>query len=404
MVGGSGDGGGSSDPAEATGLTLSSDRGIPGTFITVEDDSITEGEDLSITFSDSSGYEVTIKSYLVEDGSAKIPVPPYVGEETGDLEAGTVTVSIPNGNRASFRIEALPDLEDIETGTVLKAYLEAIRDGFEAHLSYMDEIGAAYEYDTEEIKDRIRMQIDDIAYTLNELDTTGTVSNDSAYFERSLLSESELKTVDQLLYALLLGIYNEGNPGASASLDNPDSEEESLFNKAVEYLRRGAIMNPGTWLPDTNNNIRAAANAMAATLEAMASKIGGRLGSAVYSKVFKPFVKATNVIFQGLSALITDAERFAREGVLTVSQEVAALARKLYETYGADILLETEDYYNKLSPIVKWILKKKCELGFGDYRFFLRQQGQIAVAGCQGIFRTDRRPVRDGGASEFHYL
>lgn len=108
---------------------------------------------------------------------------------------------------------------------------------------------------------------------------------------------------------------------------------------------------------------------MEANLAALASKAGW-VGRAVYSKTLKPAAMLAKALLQEALSAATDAERFVSEGELTVSQETKVLARRVYEAYGPDILLKTEDHYNKLSPIIKWILKKKCEIGVGDYSFF----------------------------------
>jgi hypothetical protein len=308
--------------------------------------------------------------------------PFYIDEETGEFETGQVTIAIPNGNHAAFHIEALPDTGNLETGSVVKAYLEAILDSFKAHLLYMDDLEADYGFDTGQMKDQIELQIDDIESTLAELEISGTVSNHSEFFGSSALSESELRVVDQLLYAILSGLYLEGGSASAASLN----KELPTLEEAMEYFRRGAIMNPGTWLPGTNENIKTNTNAMEAALELLSRK-GGAIGRAAYSRLAKPFVKLAKLVVQGTSAMLTDGERFAREGLLTLSEEAKALVRKIYETYGPAILLETEGHYNKLSPIVKAILKKKCEIGVGDYSFFCDNPGKSRLQVASAAFK-----------------
>ena len=64
---GGGGGGSSSEPT----LMISSSEAVPGSFITIEDDSIKEEEALDVTFENKSGYEVTIKTILTKDGDAE---------------------------------------------------------------------------------------------------------------------------------------------------------------------------------------------------------------------------------------------------------------------------------------------------------------------------------------------
>lgn len=361
-----GGGGGGSDNITEAALKLSQDKGIPGTFITLEDDSINKGEDLNVTFSDSSGFEVTLRSLFVEDGSAKIPVPPYIGEETGDFEAGTVKISIANGNQADFQIEALPDIEGLEAGYVVKAYLEVIRDNFKAHLLSMDEFEAEYGYDTEEMKDQIQMQIDDIEYTLDELFTTGTVSIDSEHFGRSILSESELKTIDQLLYAMSMGIYNERNPASlqlRAVRGSSLWELEEQIDTTVEVCK--AV--PNNFLPWPKDALDSIKETISAA-EAFFTEKGGYAGRKVFSKG-KEILSLPITGLKGFFSGLYDGFRCIG-GKCEASEETKDLGKEALKAITPEIIEDTEGWFNTFSPIVKWILKKKCEIGVGDYSFF----------------------------------
>jgi hypothetical protein len=104
---GGGGGGGGSSSSEPT-LMISSSEAVPGSFITIEDESISEDEELDVTFENKSGYEVTIKTILTKDGAADVPVPPIANLSTGYFIASKVTVSIPSGGQATLNVECMP--------------------------------------------------------------------------------------------------------------------------------------------------------------------------------------------------------------------------------------------------------------------------------------------------------
>jgi len=232
----------------ATDLKISHTRAVPGTFITIEDSSIESDSGLDIKFSNSSGFDVVLKSSLTEKGRAKIPVPPYINNETGNFEAGNVTISITNGKQAAFQIEALPELAGFEAGSVLKSYLQAIVDNLNEALVYLDDFEVKYDHDVEGLKTQIQIQIDDMKSTLNELNTLGTCEVTSLISGTSTLTEADLRIVEQLLYAMITGIYDEiqseSSPAmiAASSLNLPPKWRQGLIagvEKSSKQARGG---------------------------------------------------------------------------------------------------------------------------------------------------------------------
>lgn len=197
--------------------SLSTDKASPGEIITLLDGSIQEGDELQVTFSDVGSYTFVQQAFSVEDGRAKVVVPPYFNKVTDQYEAGNVTVSLSSQKNALLRISGLPELAGITPGSVVKVYLEKIVDNLTSSLPELDQLGVTYAYDMAGVKYQLQVLIDEITVLIDEIDTSGTFTTSSLILGISPLSKSDLKTVDRLLYAMMLGVYNEAQD--SASLD-----------------------------------------------------------------------------------------------------------------------------------------------------------------------------------------
>lgn len=407
LVGCGGGGGGSDAPAQ-NDLNVSQKSATPGTFITIEDSSIKNGSDLNVTFRDPSGFEVTLRSLFVEDGRAKIPVPPYTNKETGDFEVGDVTILLENGKQAAFQIKVLPDLEGLKAGFVVKAYLGVMLDNFQTHLDGMADFEREYGYDAEEMKAQLQMQIDEINRVLNELDSIELTPNYVVDFGKTTLSENELKKVDQLLYAMLLGIsYESGYEGPTLrplyQLSRQDSgyvrQLEENAKQMVEFCR-----NLGRRLSDfprdAANSIKINSNAVEAQLRALAGK-SGWAGKSLYAKFADPSVAFYKMLLQQMASLAASGNEFVRDGEWNGAEETRGLAREAYNAVRPEILEETEDYYNKLAPIVKWTLENKCKIGIGDYSFFCdnREKSRLQISTA----RFEQEVIKSGETAYLNF-
>ncbi|MCD6342768.1 MAG: hypothetical protein J7L76_03195 [Spirochaetaceae bacterium] len=199
-------GGGSSSGSV---LTMSSSEAVPGSFITIEDDSIKEGEALNVTFADTSGYHVTLKTILTENGSARVPVPPVVDLSTGEFTSSEVIVTIPSCAQVMLHILPLPDLPDVNPGDVVKMYLAYTKSNLQTVLDHMDQFSSEFDYDTSGLKQQIQNQINTIDTSINEIETSAQMSMYSFYDESIALDQNDLGIFDQLLFAVLKGAMEE---------------------------------------------------------------------------------------------------------------------------------------------------------------------------------------------------
>jgi hypothetical protein len=194
-------------------LTVSRKDVVPFSFITIEDASLIAGEEIDVTFINDSGFELVLPTMLVEDGSAKISVPPYIDLSTGNIGQGSIVVSIPGGKQVTLAAEALPELVDDAPGVLLKSFLETMVQNYVLFSGELGKFQVSYGYDTTSLQDAVDLQIDAINDTLNELASTGTLASE---VDGEPLQQGDLIRVDQLLYAISKGIYDEVNAGNPA--------------------------------------------------------------------------------------------------------------------------------------------------------------------------------------------
>jgi hypothetical protein len=200
-----GGGGSSSEPT----LIISSNEAVPGSFITIEDNSIKEGETLNVTFEDTSGYEVTIKTILTEEGFARVPVPPVVNLSTGDFTSAKTTVSIPSGGEAPLKILPLPELLGVPAGDIVRMYLVHTKKNFQTALNNLDQFATKFSYDTSKLEQQLKTQITSLDSSIKEIDTSAQMSMYSFYDGEIILDQNDLGKLDQLLFAILKGAMEE---------------------------------------------------------------------------------------------------------------------------------------------------------------------------------------------------
>ncbi len=199
---------------DSSGLKLSQKSALPGTFITLQDNSIVADTTLSVSFRNDSGFDLTLNALILEDGLASIPVPMVIDPSTGNALAGAITVSLANNEQAELNVEALPELENLNAGDVLKSYLQNVLLNLNIALTNSSSFSATYGYDTTELVDQIQLQIDSVNNTLTEINTNGTMSIYSDQYGTMELGHDDLKKLDQILFAMLYGIQQAVNPTA----------------------------------------------------------------------------------------------------------------------------------------------------------------------------------------------
>jgi hypothetical protein len=235
--GGGGNGDSIAEPETQKSLKVTPKQAVPGTFLAIEDDSISGDSSLEVTFSDASGFKVVLETALTEPGKATIALPPLIDIDTGEIKSGNLTVSLANGKKAEVTIDELPALADIDDGYVVEAYLQQARDDLEANLAEIISLAMEYQYDTTELESQVQIQIDLISDELNELRTQGTLTVYSHDSGKLVLSADELKKVDQLLFAILYGIHAEaGSSAIGSALSNATRSTTVSLPPATQNL------------------------------------------------------------------------------------------------------------------------------------------------------------------------
>ena len=180
-----------------------------------------------MTFENTSGFDVTIKTILTKDGAAEVPVPPIANLSTGDFISSKVTVSIPSGGQATLNVLPLPELSGVAPGDVAKMYLSYTKSKLETSLDNMDEFSLEFDYDTSELEQQIQIQIDTIEASISEIETSSQMSIYSYYDGKIVLDQDDLGKLDQLLFAVLKGAMDE---------DLKLAAEESVVSASVNML------------------------------------------------------------------------------------------------------------------------------------------------------------------------
>jgi hypothetical protein len=237
IIGCGGGGGGDTDTSGSGTLRSSHQQAVPGRFITLEDASIAGDTRPEVTFSDTNGYAVTLTPLADADGSVSLAVPFYFDGETGYPEAGTVTISLPNGKQTDFQILALPDLADFEPGDILMSYLTALADNLEDVLTGLDDFEATYDHDVTDLEAQLRLEIEAIEDTLAELETTGSFSVSYLLSGTTVLTPTDLRIVEQLLYAMISGVADALDASADGDTGTPEEEEEEEIEIVIASLQ-----------------------------------------------------------------------------------------------------------------------------------------------------------------------
>lgn len=391
-------------------VTLSASSAQPGEFLTINSDVIQRGEDLGVTFSDGTDFDVTLTASPREDGIAKIAVPAYYDTQTEDFGPGEVQIMIHGGEDVAFEIEALPELVGVEAGGMVDAYLRVLQDNFEFYLGSMDEFETKYGVDAAESKAYLQAQLNEIEAILDELDTRGTLSSSSEYFGTTTLSEGELSQIDQLLYAMLLGIQNEMDEPIQIIIGQASTEKARLEDdtfatdtvrsaarnlylptqgdtSAAEAIRTAARnLHLPTMPAQFNKQFQAHVHSMDSSLKTLVKK-GGGPGEAIFNTFFQVKVAMAKLIALGVSNSIEELNHFAWKGEYQASDESRALFEevlKLPRGRLADLLRETRSGTEKYLPVVKWILENKCAEGIRDVNVFCQAEpSHLTVASAE---------------------
>lgn len=232
------------EPAEAAVRTSAATR-YPGQFLTISDAGMNAGEIFSVQLSDGGEYNLTVKATCAVDGSIRIQVPPYLSG--GDVTDGDVQVSVYGlDGTVPLHINdtiAISYEDDERPGDILRWWLN---ETLENYRQVRDDFGG-FETDVAEIMGQIHNEIERLQAAVDEFDATGTMT---LYFKDGsshVLTESNLRTADEMLFLKAAGSMQayEADRGALARsgqgwlddvLNNPDLPVTQ--REVLEGLRR----------------------------------------------------------------------------------------------------------------------------------------------------------------------
>jgi hypothetical protein len=347
----SGGGGSGSDGVESPQLSATS--AYPGEYITITHESIQDGQESTVKFSDTGGYSATMKIEPEVDGSVRAGVPVFLGPATGMTETGAVRVEV-NGYmaQASFTIRAIPELGS-EGGEVYVLFLEKMNAEMEtakAHLEHIME-NESIDFLSGAI-DTLDARIIQTQAMITQIRTTRTLTVTPVEGTTRTLTTDELKQVDQWLAAWILGLEAEMrsvSPLSSEGLNTEDwlqiSPEERLqriqngIDYTIDETKRG-VKAAGIWL--TGVSLAVSAGGYAVMVE-VGSDIAGAGGLAL------TYIQATwELGTTAITEKMTDAFSSEAREAYDWSSDILKQARDIALSW----LSTMENHMGKLSEII----------------------------------------------------
>lgn len=333
-------------------LNLSHRSAVPGTFITIEDPSIANGQPLDVLFKDSSGFEILIPASLTESGRALVLLPPLFNPYTGSLDTGEWTVSLPNGKKDSIQIQAVSALDGMEAGFVVKKYLQFIIDNYGIAMEGLDQRDESYGYEPADIKALIQKQIDRIQGYLDNLNTAGVLELDSLDQGQFVLAQSDLKFADTLLYAMLKGIaaqfatepstqvFSYSSSGASADSFDLDEALRQIKENAANLE---SLVYGGAEFERVKGQIRVATSALVGNLRALVDKVGGP-GAGLADLGLEGFEGVTRILIDGVLSDVVKAigkDKYGAPGRVFGQETVNAIKGVISDSISSRLPVDT---------------------------------------------------------------
>ncbi len=190
---------------------LSTSTVVPGAFITLSDPTIRKGVPVTVEFSGPNGFQASYEAYQAEDGSVRVPVPPFFDRSNARFGAGELTAGLAgSAPLVRLQLEDLPPADDTPPGTVMRIVLEdAILELQEAVsgliLIQADTAGAV---DVSATTSAMLQQVAVLQNMILRYDATGhfAVPDPAGEIE---LTDEQMTLADRLLAAWAEGIADE---------------------------------------------------------------------------------------------------------------------------------------------------------------------------------------------------
>lgn len=371
-------GGGGSDEVEVVPqMRVSYATAAPGTFLTIEDASITDGDRIEVRFSNDTGQALTLYTLAAEGRSARVPAPLYVDATTGEIASGDMRVALPDGRSATVAITALPALASVTPGAGLLAWLEVLHANATRLLDELAAFEAEHGYDGDVLRQALRRQADTLAAELDEMRRTGTLAVALAPGEPTALSADELRTIDSLLYLMVKGLddarASASRTGRARALSS--AEQDELTRWIHETFTLPAFLDA---IPESiRRNQETVAQQMAQLRAALRRKLpagGDWLGER--ARATQVFVAR---LVTGLFQQAANLGDFAFTGEPpALAEELVDVAPEAWETFAPQAVQDEAESIRTLWDRIRWVAERICGQSIDDSRFDCRRLQELA--------------------------
>ncbi|MFQ5491832.1 MAG: hypothetical protein ACE5GE_14020 [Phycisphaerae bacterium] len=226
-VSGGGAGGGGGGKPGSGSLTLSSSSVAPGGLVTVSHPGISAGSIIEVEFSGPNGFAVTVEGVDTQNGSTRIAAPPLMDLTTGQTSAGQVSVSVKGlTGQASLFIDDLPQVENLEPGTIVVFYLQTTIEELQAVRVDLAQIEADFPGAVTGTSGLVLIdeQIRDLQATIAQLENGQPITVELPGGGQATLTTADLQFADRWLASMLDGLQQAAlnSPAGKRMLADPE--------------------------------------------------------------------------------------------------------------------------------------------------------------------------------------
>jgi len=241
--GGSGDsssstGGGNDTPAGDNEIQLSTSQALPFAFIEIDHPDISANTERVVTFSMPDGTNLNVPAIMTEDGSLKVPIPPFLDIAQEAITSGMVQVSIDGvSSIKTLEIEGLPDMSGTTPGIAAKEMMKLAIESLTDALQDMDDIEVLSGVDTTDLEQSINQQIALLQDAVDEIENNETLTIVSERHGTITLTSEQLHVLDALIYAYISSFDRETNALTAQSRHMSQWSSEPSDNEVLEHVR-----------------------------------------------------------------------------------------------------------------------------------------------------------------------
>jgi hypothetical protein len=234
---------------DSSDVTLSAKSLSPGQFLTVRHPAISANTTVSVTFSGSADYLITVQSAATTAGAVDVPVPVFFDLTTGEIASGHVSVSVLNTTAGEeFTITDVPEIEDVTPGAVTVAWLKVAQEHFTETNDNLDVLDQTLDSTT--ASQMITAQMSAIDEMISEIETNGSYTTEIPGMGDVTLSGNDLRMSDRILASYASGMveYLRGDTAKTSAVlrDNIElppiiTDTFGTISEMSQEFRRDAV-------------------------------------------------------------------------------------------------------------------------------------------------------------------